>query len=159
MNSFTLADEFQRLCTRQLLKTLWGKEKLPLMTDISFCYNVFSSLHLLYPQICRSIGLWTFLVNTISQQPLVRIQYDWLIPSLVIIFIWVMAPWISNTYVYCQAPAGGIHYLSLIFLVILAFKEILHIIIFIFLKLSSAELLYMGNGRKYTALFALFKAV
>ena len=24
----------------------------------------------------RSIGLWTFLVNTISQQPLVRIQYN-----------------------------------------------------------------------------------
>ena len=26
--------------------------------------------------VCRSVGLWTFLVNTISQQPLVRIQYN-----------------------------------------------------------------------------------
>ena len=35
------------LCCRQLLKTLWQKEKLLIMSNFSFCHNVFNSFQLL----------------------------------------------------------------------------------------------------------------
>ena len=61
--------------------------------------------------VCRSVGLWTFLVNTISQQPFVRIQYNFtrMIDT-------------KPSCAYCrrvalelflnEAPAGGIHHVQ-----------------------------------------------
>ena len=66
--------------------------------------------------VCRSVGLWTFLVNTISQQPFVRIQYNFtrMIDT-------------KPSCAYCQRVALGL-FLNELFLVQLQFIEVFHIL-------------------------------
>ena len=42
---------FCRINNRQPLKTLWEKEKLPVMSNFSFTHNVFYSIRLLHPHL------------------------------------------------------------------------------------------------------------
>ena len=42
-NPFSLADTFKYIYSRGLLKTLMPKEKSLMMTNSSFCHNVFKS--------------------------------------------------------------------------------------------------------------------
>ena len=41
---FPQTDAFWSLCPRRILKTLWQKEKLLMMSNFSFCNNVFNSI-------------------------------------------------------------------------------------------------------------------
>ena len=42
VNPFQHRDAFWRFCSRPILKTLWQKETLLIMSNVSFCHNVFN---------------------------------------------------------------------------------------------------------------------
>ena len=46
-NPFKLTDAFWCICSRQLLKILWKKEKSLMMTNFPFCHNVINFLMIL----------------------------------------------------------------------------------------------------------------
>ena len=70
-----------KICVTQLI---FGLQLRIILLDILtrnytpryIVYGVYVGITLVGRSVCRSVGRWTFLVNYISQQPLIRIQYN-----------------------------------------------------------------------------------
>ena len=56
-------DSFRRIKTRQLLKTLWQKEKLLVTSNFSFSHNVFYSIRYLYLHLSTFLTYLYLLLN------------------------------------------------------------------------------------------------
>ena len=65
-------DAFWHLCSRQLYKTLWQKEKLLTTSNFSFCHNVFNSFSVFIPTFIELFHVFVWMISKSSSADLLN---------------------------------------------------------------------------------------